>query len=709
MDDGNRKAPSINATVNHDGENEGQATPDTTEVPPNTDAVASPAHREQAIFEAEQELVQQMEEQRIANIEKELERIDKQDLEAEEEEEGVVAIVSTEDLRRDAEQQMHAREAVVNRSWPITNEEDEEALEEERADEVSESKASESGVASDDSDGHVYDSDQSVVEDEEDAGCDFIEAKEDETVDRDVADVRAREEVRLRQDEDGTKKIQKEQVVESDYQETESEARRKQDQEEELDREWNEDREEKEQGSNRQNENKRQSKNDKAIQEVEGNDDEELGDEDNGVGDTDYYDDDDDDRRNDIRVERRPGSDVAIATGDAEVVVEERRPMPEMLVTEEELADLDDDTDAFMKRFAQFGGEVAAPETTTVSSEKRNEEEKVQADESEKVMQSRSFDEQKFAENHNINDVETTEEKASARHDGKLGARRKDYEVTCEKRASVDEDEPRGGQREEQKEEQQVEQRRKEMGKEKEKEKGRDEDREKRKRSKSSEVVDDGKRVSKRSTHTESALAKRKRRRPVLDQEAKDYSHVFPKFHHIFTMCHEKEVAGGVVDIESALKFHLKLYQSFLETMKDYEDIFIPDSVSVQLDTITEEEDEEDGNGKGPKEHGIHWARELFFRCQVRRRAEVGSIVKFGLERFNCYLKEHKLPCWRELPKEIGLKATYNLLWSWSRPKGLDRSMLLSWQRVNHFPGARAITRKDELKKNLQRYMNVSF
>ena len=223
--------------------------------------------------------------------------------------------------------------------------------------------------------------------------------------------------------------------------------------------------------------------------------------------------------------------------------------------------------------------------------------------------------------------------------------------------------------------------------------------------------LDEADKGKKKKGRKDSAAARRRKRRPVLDQDAKEYTHVFPKFHNIFTMCHEKEVAGGVVDVESALKFHLKVYQHFVETMKDYEDIFIPESTSVQLEPIDEEDGDEAKKDGGPAHEQqaacLHWARDRFFRCQVRRRAEVGSIVKFGLERFNCHLKEHAMPCWRELPKEIGLKATYNLLWSWSRPRGLDRKTLLSWQRVNHFPGARAITRKDELKKNLQRYTNV--
>ena len=42
---------------------------------------------------------------------------------------------------------------------------------------------------------------------------------------------------------------------------------------------------------------------------------------------------------------------------------------------------------------------------------------------------------------------------------------------------------------------------------------------------------------------------------------------------------------------------------------------------------------------------------------------------------------------WVELPSDLGLKTTWNLLWTWSRPR-VDYDKLLSWQRVNHYPRA---------------------
>ena len=61
---------------------------------------------------------------------------------------------------------------------------------------------------------------------------------------------------------------------------------------------------------------------------------------------------------------------------------------------------------------------------------------------------------------------------------------------------------------------------------------------------------------------------------------------------------------------------------------------------------------------------------------------------------------------WVELPSDLGLKTTWNLLWTWSRPR-VDYDKLLSWQRVNHYPGARHLTRKDLLARAIQRFQGL--
>ena len=59
---------------------------------------------------------------------------------------------------------------------------------------------------------------------------------------------------------------------------------------------------------------------------------------------------------------------------------------------------------------------------------------------------------------------------------------------------------------------------------------------------------------------------------------------------------------------------------------------------------------------------------------------------------------------WLELPASLGRRhcATWNVLWTW-RPPRVAWAELLPWQLVNHFPQSRQLTRKDLLKKHLQR------
>lgn len=61
---------------------------------------------------------------------------------------------------------------------------------------------------------------------------------------------------------------------------------------------------------------------------------------------------------------------------------------------------------------------------------------------------------------------------------------------------------------------------------------------------------------------------------------------------------------------------------------------------------------------------------------------------------------------WIELPTGLGLGLSWNLLWTWQKPR-INIDHLLIWQRVNHFKDSKQLTRKDLLKKNLQRYTDM--
>lgn len=83
------------------------------------------------------------------------------------------------------------------------------------------------------------------------------------------------------------------------------------------------------------------------------------------------------------------------------------------------------------------------------------------------------------------------------------------------------------------------------------------------------------------------------------------------------------------------------------------------------------------------------------YRINSTTRSEVCDIVVTALD---------KLGDWEEHPSGLGLKTTWNLLWTWSKPR-VERKTLLAWQKVNHFQYAKALTRKDCLKKNIGKYL----
>jgi len=55
---------------------------------------------------------------------------------------------------------------------------------------------------------------------------------------------------------------------------------------------------------------------------------------------------------------------------------------------------------------------------------------------------------------------------------------------------------------------------------------------------------------------------------------------------------------------------------------------------------------------------------------------------------------------WKELPAELCLGSSWNLLWTWSKPKVNYRSLLI-FQKINHFQNSKFLTRKDLLKKKI--------
>jgi tubulin polyglutamylase TTLL5 len=87
----------------------------------------------------------------------------------------------------------------------------------------------------------------------------------------------------------------------------------------------------------------------------------------------------------------------------------------------------------------------------------------------------------------------------------------------------------------------------------------------------------------------------------------------------------------------------------------------------------------------------------MFFRV-VLSKPEIYDIM--------CYTLGLK-PEWRELPHGLNLGLSWNLLWTYSTPK-IEFKSLLSFQKVNHFINNRNLSRKDLLKRSIDRVRKMN-
>jgi tubulin polyglutamylase TTLL5 len=180
--------------------------------------------------------------------------------------------------------------------------------------------------------------------------------------------------------------------------------------------------------------------------------------------------------------------------------------------------------------------------------------------------------------------------------------------------------------------------------------------------------------------------------------------------------CRAADAGGDAarVLIES-MQVQCKIYEEWIEVMSDYSTVFSEGRGVAEHYYNENDEEGPDGGGSSSatvREFGrsccrTNWTvtrvclqvykggtRSLHFRVKSAR-SEVNNIVT---DVFNNFLKE-----WEELPAGLGLGLSWNILWTWSKPR-IKMTHLLAWQRVNHYPDSKELTRKDLLKKNIQRY-----
>ena len=129
-----------------------------------------------------------------------------------------------------------------------------------------------------------------------------------------------------------------------------------------------------------------------------------------------------------------------------------------------------------------------------------------------------------------------------------------------------------------------------------------------------------------------------------------------------------------------------KLYQEWIDVMRDYSTVFCSEDMEDNAKAIERSSEVYSGN-----------SRTLHFRVKSSR-SEVTNIVTDVLT--------NELTNWVQLPTGLGLGLSWNLLWTWSKPH-LNKEHLVIWQKVNHFDDSKQLTRKDLLKKNLQRFTDM--
>lgn len=135
----------------------------------------------------------------------------------------------------------------------------------------------------------------------------------------------------------------------------------------------------------------------------------------------------------------------------------------------------------------------------------------------------------------------------------------------------------------------------------------------------------------------------------------------------------------------------LGAYTEWLEIMEDYSTVFSlsePAAATSANSSATVERNQSAGRLVYSGD-----SKKLHYRIKSSR-SDVCHIIH---DVFQQMLADEYV----ELPSGYGFGVSWNLLWSWGRPK-LNFSQLLVWQKVNHFSESRQLTRKDLLKKNLQ-------
>lgn len=144
----------------------------------------------------------------------------------------------------------------------------------------------------------------------------------------------------------------------------------------------------------------------------------------------------------------------------------------------------------------------------------------------------------------------------------------------------------------------------------------------------------------------------------------------------------KKNKARPTEAIDALLKHQIRINNEFLEAMEDY----------------LEFQDTSGGVLSQPPPACLSSDRFVLINSG---RTDVASLISDVLTTGNDCDEEGQ-GSWHEMPVDVGPGSSFNLLWTWRQPQ-VDVQSLLLCQKINRFRGTRCLTRKDLLKKSIQK------
>ena len=146
------------------------------------------------------------------------------------------------------------------------------------------------------------------------------------------------------------------------------------------------------------------------------------------------------------------------------------------------------------------------------------------------------------------------------------------------------------------------------------------------------------------------------------------FTTIYPTFSSIFSvfaLAEHRELSDENINLErECLEYQIRVHASLSE-LEEYE----------------------------TESHGATQESLLFSTKSMR--PEVTAII-------SDVLLDHDDEAWKDVSSELGLGNCWNLLWTWKKPK-INPEHLLVCQRISRFQNTSCLTRKDYLKKNIER------